>query len=339
MKVLHFFAGISFLALISGCTQQTDQAEATSILKSFSKLDVSHARPTAESRDKAIYNGDDSRLDAYEITDPEVRALLPSIMALVNEGDVTEQEEGTFRLSNQPLFSSMDLCPEDSPEIRFQPSAAFCSGFVVAPNMIATAGHCVRSADSCESTYLVRNYQMLNAEDAQLELGEEDVYRCEAIVSREERGFFDYAILRLDRDIVDATPLQFRTQRDVEAGSEIFVMGFPNGTPVKYAGDAEVVEVFDRYFDTTLDTFRGNSGSAVFLAETHEVLGILVAGAADYRPRGNCNVLNYCVKNQCDFEQVSDIWPVRSVVPGQGTAPVVPVPEGPTIPRNPYRVK
>jgi V8-like Glu-specific endopeptidase len=82
------------------------------------------------------------------------------------------------------------------------------------------------------------------------------------------------------------------------------VIGHPTGLPTKVSAGANVRSVNDVYFVANLDTFGGNSGSAVFNAETGEIEGILVRGERDYRynsARG-CYVPNTCVNLGCRGE-------------------------------------
>lgn len=56
-----------------------------------------------------------------------------------------------------------------------------------------------------------------------------------------------------------------------------------------------------------LDTYGGNSGSAVFNDRTGEVEGILVRGEVDYTYKGNCMVSNVCTDSGCRGEDVTYI--------------------------------
>ncbi|MCG2724712.1 MAG: serine protease [Elusimicrobia bacterium] len=95
--------------------------------------------------------------------------------------------------------------------------------------------------------------------------------------------FGNYALLRLDRKVSGHTPLAINRDQNLKVGTKLFVIGYPNGLPVKIAGNAEIRSVHNDYFAANLDTFRGNSGSPVFNAETYLIEGILVDGVGDYR--------------------------------------------------------
>jgi V8-like Glu-specific endopeptidase len=89
------------------------------------------------------------------------------------------------------------------------------------------------------------------------------------------------------------------------------VIGYPSGLPAKLAGGAKVFGTASPFFfSANLDTFGGNSGSPVFNAGSNRVVGILVRGAADYRPQGNCNVVNV-LANTSAKEEATRISLVR----------------------------
>jgi len=67
-----------------------------------------------------------------------------------------------------------------------------------------------------------------------------------------------------------------------------------------------------------LDTFGGNSGSAVFNAETGEVEGILVRGENDYvwsdENGSRCRVPQQCTNDACRGEDVTRITNIKTLM-------------------------
>lgn len=88
----------------------------------------------------------------------------------------------------------------------------------------------------------------------------------------------------MDRPVVGKTPLKFRTSGLVNSKDSLVVIGHPSGLPQKVAPGANIFRnnSTQSYFVTNLDTFGGNSGSAVFNERTGTIEGILVRGAKDY---------------------------------------------------------
>src|SRR5205814_1482337 len=107
-----------------------------------------------------------------------------------------------------------------------------------------------------------------------------EVYGCKELLGREQVGTgADWALIRLDRAVVGHQPLKINASGSIEKGTEIVVIGHPAGLPTKVAGNAAVRDASkEGFFVANLDTFGGNSGSAVFNAKTGQIEGILVRG-------------------------------------------------------------
>ena len=261
------------------------------------------------SMDKVVY-GDDNRLDVFETTDATQLKLASSTAALVKSYSVGQSRNGMSKLSG----GSLDVCSDD--KFDGQMTAAFCSGFLVnheGKQYMVTAGHCITSASSCKGTKFVFDYAVTEAGQKEHTVSTSSVYSCKKLVDRQlNRGDQnDYAVIELDREVTDREALTVRTSGKVANGDEILVIGHPSGLPTKIAGDAFVRNNNPaKYFSTNLDTFGGNSGSAVFNARTGEVEGILVRGETDYTyrtgPDGKrCKTAYKCDMDGCRGEDVT----------------------------------
>ena len=106
---------------------------------------------------------------------------------------------------------------------------------------------------------------------------------------------------------------EIRKSGGVEVGEDLVVIGHPTGLPTKIADGANVRRRAGTYFVANLDTYGGNSGSAVFNANTGVVEGILVRGETDYRRdyRRNCRVSNVVSDNGGRGEDVTYITNIR----------------------------
>ena len=71
------------------------------------------------------------------------------------------------------------------------------------------------------------------------------------------------------------------------------------------------------YFVANLDTYGGNSGSAVFNAKTGVIEGILVRGENDYVYKGNCRVSNVCASDGCRGEDVTKLSAITATIPSR----------------------
>lgn len=238
---------------------------------------------------KVIY-GTDDRVDVREYGDSLFREKAKSVAGMVSRTQLQlDQRSGTFKFDqNMTLERAMNVCSSE----RFSDQVVLpsCSGFLVAPDVLVTAGHCVTSQASCRDNVWVFEY----TEDKK-EIKREDVYTCRAVLGqRLTLGLFahkDYAVIKLDRPVQGRAPLKYRTKGNIDKGDPVLVIGHPSGLPLKIADNAVAMTSALNTFRTNLDTYAGNSGSPVFNQKTGLVEGILIQGANDYVNSGmGCNV-------------------------------------------------
>ncbi|MFA5140858.1 MAG: serine protease [Elusimicrobiota bacterium] len=231
-----------------------------------------------------VIYGEDGRLDLHQVQNPKIVKMAECTVALFKEDRVKiDPERKVAVLTTKNYGEARRLCPEEP--FRDQNVGAFCSGSLVAPATIMTAGHCVKTEADCKAVRFVFGFGIPKAgAGTPAELPSSQVYGCAAIVAREQANSGpDWALLRLDRRVTDRAPLKLSRDGAPAKGTRLFVIGHPAGLPTKYAGGAAVRDPSPKgYFVTNLDTYGGNSGSAVFNAVTGEVEGILVRGDLDY---------------------------------------------------------
>jgi len=256
---------------------------------------------------KVIY-GDDDRLDLYQVQDPLMKSLAGSTVALMKASTLTTDGD-TTQIEDRPIGPEYGLC-RDEP-FYDQNSAAFCSGFLVAPDTIVTAGHCVSSQQACENTKFVFGFEINSLGQKATMVSTSDVYSCKTLIHSVASSFGeDFAVIKLTRNVSNHQPLSLSPQT-AEPGAGLTVIGHPSGLPVKVAGGAEVRSVRDEYLIANLDTYGGNSGSAVFNTATGAVEGILVRGAQDYVYENGCRRSNVCTNDGCRGEDVTLIERVK----------------------------
>jgi hypothetical protein len=257
---------------------------------------------------KVIY-GDDDRLDLFEVEDPALIALASSTAAMVRKNVIHYDDvSNTYSLTTQVFGERYRLC-QDEP-FREQRTAPICSGFLVAPDILITAGHCVQDQDSCDTAQFVFDFALFRNSDDQPHdnIPRRNVYSCEKLIHSEVHvNSADFAVVRLDRRVVDRNPLAVNFDNSLELNTNLLVIGHPVGLPTKVAGGAVVREIEEDYFVANLDTYGGNSGSAVFNAESGKVEGILVRGARDFIEKDGCRTSNRCANNSCGGEDVTKI--------------------------------
>lgn len=222
--------------------------------------------------------------------------------------------------------TTIDLSVDDSrdllcDDVKFssEPSLSYaCTGFLVAPDLLVTAGHCmvntgeVRSEKEkyCEAFSWLFDYRAGENGDTQTKnLSSANLYGCKEIiyaVREEAPPYRDYALVRLNRDVLDREPLVL-SKSEVAPFEKVHMIGYPLGQPAKLSRDAFVL--FDnpkaQSFVTNLDAFEGNSGSPVFNSR-NEVVGILSGGTPVESLRTDtklsCDRYNACdeLGNNCE---------------------------------------
>ncbi|MBS1984430.1 MAG: trypsin-like peptidase domain-containing protein [Bdellovibrionales bacterium] len=269
---------------------------------------------------KMIY-GEDNRVDLYTVKDAAIRSAADSTVLLVH---VTDFDKGSgYKLKTKNFGQEMQLCSQE----RFadQPTVGFCSGFLVGPDLMVTAGHCIDDS-TCEDTRFVFGFHMQSETKPTTNVANDDVYACKRVVQRQMGAInpgdpeLDFAVVQLDRPVANHSPLKIRRQGRLGVGTDLTVIGHPMALPTKIAAGASVRDTnTPGYFVANLDTYGGNSGSAVFNGKTLEVEGILVRGDTDFvfdSQRG-CWVSNVCASNDgCRGEDSTDITFLQSLIPG-----------------------
>ena len=262
--------------------------------------------------ENVIY-GVDNRLDLFESANTLYLKLANSTAAMIENTSLDESKDLVTILS--PTLENEGVCSD----ARFakQQTAATCSGFLVGKDLLLTAGHCVVDMNDCESYSWVFNYSNPIKEMNIFKIFKKDIYKCIKIISRSlnNKTQNDYALIQLDRDS-QRPPLFIRKNSKIADTAKLVVIGHPSGLPTKISDGALIRSNKNKYyFQTNLDTFGGNSGSAVFDSESGQVEGILVRGESDYvlDSVSNCQRPKVCKMNECRGEDVTRITNIKEL--------------------------
>lgn len=269
--------------------------------------------PNGWAEQDVVY-GEDDRMDLYQVSHMSQLALADSTVALMHDNDLSADGQGTSYISTSNFGKRYNLC--ESEPYREQGTAAFCSGFLVDDDTLVTAGHCIRNQTACNSIRFVFGFAVKEEGVLPTSVPTQDVYSCKELIRSSVDNYgADFAVVRLDRPVADHRPLRLRQQGEISPGAELVVIGHPAGLPTKVAGGARVRRVESEHLVANLDTYGGNSGSAVFNANTGEVEGILVRGAMDFVYQNGCRVSNRCADDGCRGEDVTKISEALPYIP------------------------
>ena len=264
---------------------------------------------------RVIY-GEDNRSDIFELCNTQYIKVTQSTVALISLYQLSTSIDGkNLVIQTEEYGHALNLCPEEP--FYDQKKAAICSGFLVAPDIVITAGHCIESQRVCNKIRFVFGYGLFSSTHDPAIVKPDDVYSCQQLIYSKNENKNDYAVIKLDRNVAGRPPLNIRRSGVIPMGGSLAVAGHPAGLPTKVADGAVVSTMTDVYFVANLDTYGGNSGSAVFDSTSGVVEGILVAGETDYvlDEGRHCWLSNHCADGACSGERVTKITKILEHLP------------------------
>lgn len=281
-----------------------------------------------------IYGTDDRR----EALTSWAKAQAPAVLLMTGKNFIVDEGDPRFvkldfaRAAGEN--SLINLC--SGQRFAEQLTAGInCSGFLIAPDLVVTAGHCIvpygrsesRATPGCTDFVWIADFA-LPADGSALKVDRwprEKIFECAEVIDGQNPDFSsprfappvfgdDYALVRLKTPAAGRTPLEL--SRELRPPRQLHVMGYPLGLPLKVAGPARVLdEGFAKFYSANLDTFMGNSGSPVF-DEKGLVHGILVRGyPEDFVSDGaECYTQNKCSESGDRCDEASDFFATGSHV-------------------------
>ncbi len=261
--------------------------------------------PALAQHSDVVYE-DDGRRELIETpVNPMVTAAAPAIAALMPLANLTPVG-ANFRLPATTFGASYNLCPNE----RFadQPNPAFCTGFLVEPQVMATAASCISTPADCAQTAIVFDFAK-TASGVSLDVPGTSVFHCQEIMQRVQGGPGnpDFVLIHLDTPTSNRTPLKIRRQGQIATGASVVAVGFPSGLPAKVMDGAKVMtsDAANSFFATDVDAFAGAAGSPVMATSDGVVEGILARGGKDYEVRGGCTAMKHCAAGECAGQEAT----------------------------------
>lgn len=234
------------------------------------------------SRYDGVIYGEDSRQDVFETNHDFLKTMARSMAAQIPESEFSEFGGNHYTLLHHTMADEGKCSTE-----RFfnQQQSSNCTGFLITSNLLVTAGHCVRNKVECQRSIWVFDYANYESEQSLFTFKQNQVYRCKKIIknAKDETTDDDYAVIEIDRKIVDRPYFKMRRKDKISSDAILTVMGFSDGLPLKISSGAVIRDNSNPYyFRMNSDTYGGNSGSPVIDEKTGLVEGILVRGDTDF---------------------------------------------------------
>lgn len=230
----------------------------------------------------AVYGVDDREFVSNK-SDKKIQELSKSIALIVT---VDRIDVGMFKTRINAANSQEELNMCVSERFVTAPALPGCTGFLVAPNILASAGHCFQTEDDCANKKIIFDVEAKKQSRKGYSVNSNTVYSCSKIISNQydpsRPDLQDYALIQLDRAPKNRLPLKLNLTKKIADKEKVFMIGHPFGMPLMLSPRGAVNNnSSELQFSANLDSFEGNSGSPVFNAKTFEVEGILVNGQQD----------------------------------------------------------
>lgn len=276
-------------------------------------LSILSLRPT----DAAIY-GEDNRELAFNHENSLYEQASKSVLSQLRKGSLSI-ENGQLHIQSKPLHEHVKNLCLDTPFAKTE-TFSRCTAFLVAPNMIVTAGHCINNQQECDEAKWVFTSDYNPLLSSPITLGQEDLVTCKKLLAHRKNTISknDYALIEIKQQITHRSPLQYRKKNQVPKGSTFFVVGHPTGLPLIITDQAKEIEGSSEFlFKINSDTFGGNSGSPVINGRTGLVEGILTDGDLDYtlNKQKKCMMPYKCLKGRCKGENAVRITNIEILAP------------------------
>lgn len=254
--------------------------------------------------------------DRKDVTDAEgIEDFVRATATMIHKRNLVINDAGNYLFYGTTLRDRLTKRYESNnfhKNVKFldQPTIANCTGFLIGPDILVTAGHCIDNINDAKNYVWVFDYtneldfikSTVYKGKKYIVVNPKNVYHVSEFID----GYFgedeydDWSVLRLDRKS-ERAPYRFRTSGEVQLNSKINTIGSPTGLPLKFADNAKVMGVSEKkYFKTDIDVFPGNSGGPAF-AKYGFLEGIIVMTSAvatsdgdtsaDYIFDKNCNCI------------------------------------------------
>jgi hypothetical protein len=107
----------------------------------------------------AVIRGEDGRIEADEAPNSQLKMQSDATVAIFDRKELFIALSKVRLKKTESLGEYWNLCPGQ--RFRTQPTNSFCSGALVGPDLILTAGHCVSKSGSTLQSHCRKNLRFV----------------------------------------------------------------------------------------------------------------------------------------------------------------------------------
>ena len=177
-----------------------------------------------------------------------------------------------------------------------------CTGFLVSPDILVTARHCVQNQVHCDQYQWVfgtQSYYTFNDEKLRFMVSEKR--KCQKILAEDK--FQDYSFIKLNKPVA-IEPISI--PKRIHVPEAIYMLGSTLGSPLISSGRGRIFKHNHQFYWAAIDSFKGGSGSPVFSDHSGELIGMMIAGSQDleFNEQRQCYQYFRCRAGSCDGERI-----------------------------------
>lgn len=202
-------------------------------------------------------------------------------VALIVDVDVVQKQLFKTTIKTEPLYKSVNLCLDEKHVLK--PSVSNCTGFLIAPDKLVTAGHCFIDESDCATKKMFFDVTLDKIKNETYKLNNVNVFSCKKIISQSLSENLDFAIIQLNKPALSRPFLKLKSKvPPTNLSSSYLLIGHPFGMPQMITKtDVLHSSISDNILRAAFDSFIGNSGSPIINLMTSEVEGVLISGNED----------------------------------------------------------
>ncbi len=260
----------------------------------FSTVNLSDlSNPEAESTvvENVVF-GEDDRENVREEKSLFWKNKILATAAIIDSRELLK--DGDFYYAN--FISSEEQAYCESEKFSEEKALSNCTAFLVAPDLVMTAGHCTSDftydyfgnfvlleslEKTCGKTKFVFDYTLESNFYKNEKIEKDKVYSCVEVLSHSFDGVLDkpdYSLIRLDRKVEGIEPFKLVDHNETEVGDELTVISHPHGKAKKISHGGFVKGFDDIFINSDVDVNTGSSGGPLILSESGAVIGIVSNG-------------------------------------------------------------